>query len=755
MRGPCSGAYRLRGAPFPCLTHKNGSFQLSNGIDFDTLNHPQRDAVLNCEGPTLVLAGAGSGKTRVLTHKIAHLVSLGLKPWEILAVTFTNKAAREMTARVESLLKIPAQGLWIGTFHGICVRILRQEADRWGLNRNFTIYDRDDQISMVRRVLSEMGIAKETMSPQKALGLIGKAKNDGLTPEDFERNAVGRDAAITAKVYRKYSELMRNAGAFDFDDLLLKPVEMFQKNPESLHDWQKKFRHILVDEYQDTNRTQYILMRLLSLQHGNVTVVGDDDQSIYSWRGANIQNILNFEQDFRGVATVRLEDNYRSTSYILRAANEVVKNNKERMTKELRTSRQGGSKIRLIEAWDDRDEADKVVGSISRERDSRNLCLRDTVILYRTNAQSRSFEDILRRRGLPYVIVGGIRFYERREIKDVLSYLRLVANPMDTISFSRAIGVPKRGIGPKTIEAIERFAANNGITILDSLRRAGEYLSGGTMLKKVLDFSGTMDHLTGLRASARLDQLAQAVVEKTGYLSWLEGEEPETIEDRRENLNELVTALGEFENTTSDDDLTAFLNEVTLVSDVDGWDDATDAVTLMTLHSAKGLEFPSVYIVGVENGLFPLPKTFDNPADLEEERRLLYVGITRAEDFLHISYARQRMRYGSFSGGASMFIQEIPMDVLEYDKPQPAVDPAQSHPRRQPVRRTMEFEDYSQEIQEATGGGFKVGDYVRSPVFGRGRITRINGSGEDAVLTIMFGVQEKKIVARFGKLTRG
>ncbi|MHB9029504.1 MAG: ATP-dependent helicase [Candidatus Latescibacterota bacterium] len=728
---------------------------LSHSVNLDLLNPPQREAVLHCAGPTLVLAGAGSGKTRVLTHKIAYLVSQGLKPWEILAVTFTNKAAREMASRVESLLAIPVQGLWIGTFHGICVRILRREADRWGFKRDFTIYDRDDQISMVKRALADLNIAKESLSPQRALGMIGKAKNDGLTPDMFEQVVEGRDAKLMAKVYRKYGELLRNAGAFDFDDLLLKPVEMFQQHPDSLGEWQERFAHILVDEYQDTNKTQYLLMKLLAAGHGNITVVGDDDQSIYSWRGANIQNILSFENDFRGVATVRLEDNYRSTSFILRAANEVVKNNKGRMVKELRTSRQGGAKVRLIEAWDDRDEADKVISSLSKERDALNLRLRDSVVLYRTNAQSRTFEDILRRRGIPYVIVGGIRFYERKEIKDVLSYFRLVANPMDPVSLVRAISVPKRGIGAKTVEAVEHYAAEKKITLLDALRQAGEYLSGGTMLRKVLDFSGTMDSLVELRGTVKMDQLAQAVVEKTGYLSWLEGEEPETIEDRRENLNELITALAEFENTTTEDDLTAFLNEVTLVSDVDAWDDDTDAVTLMTLHAAKGLEFPSVYIAGVENGLFPLPQTLENDADLEEERRLLYVGITRAEDYLHISYARQRLRYGSFSGGASMFIQEIPFDVLEYDKPQPKVDPHQAYPRRQPVRNVMEFEDYSQDVPEGDGGEFKVGDPVRSPTFGRGRITRITGTGESAILTIMFGVQEKKIVAKFGKLMKG
>lgn len=712
--------------------------------------------MLNCDGPTLVLAGAGSGKTRVLTHKIAHLVSLGLKPWEILAVTFTNKAAREMVSRVETLLNIPAQGLWIGTFHGICVRILRREAERWGLKRDFTIYDRDDQLSMVKRALAELNIKKDSLSAQRSLGIIGQAKNNNLTPDDLSMIVAPRDVLDATKVFRKYTDLLKAAGAFDFDDLLLKPVEMFAKNPETLRDWQERFRHILVDEYQDTNTTQYNLMRQLSGGSGNVTVVGDDDQSIYSWRGANIQNILNFESDFRGVKTVRLEDNYRSTGFILRAANEVVKNNIGRMSKELRAARQGGEKVRIVEAWDDRDEAERVVSSIGKEKEQHDLRLRDFVILYRTNAQSRSFEDVLRRRGIPYVIVGGIKFYERKEIKDVLAYLRLVANPVDAVSFARAISTPKRGVGPKTLETIEHFASQRNITIVESVRRAGEYLSGA-MLQKVREFSGVIDSLIAQRGTAKLDQLAQAVVEKTGYLSYLEQEHPENIEERRDNLNELVTALGEYENTSPDnDDLSAFLGEVTLVSDVDTWNDASDAVTMMTLHSAKGLEFRSVYIAGVENGLFPLPKTLENPAEFEEERRLFYVGITRAEDLLHICYARQRLRYGSFGGGASQFIKELPFDAVEFDKPSSTAPEPVSRSGRTPVHKAMEFEDYTQETPDDGGEfSFKVGDYVRSPKFGRGRITRITGSGESAVLTIMFGVDEKKIVAKFGKLTRG
>ncbi len=701
-----------------------------------------------------MLAGAGSGKTRVLTHKIAYLVSQGIQPWRILAVTFTNKAAREMTSRVESLLGIPAQGLWIGTFHGMCVRILRREADRWDIRRDFTIYDRDDQLSIIKRALKNLNVRKEEMSPQRALMYIGKAKNDGVGPDESEDYFPARDAKILAKAYHAYADLLGQAGAFDFDDLLLKPVEMFTRHPDSLEDWRGKFRHILVDEYQDTNRTQYLLMRQLAGESGLVTVVGDDDQSIYSWRGADIRNILEFEKDFTGVHTVRLEDNYRSTPFILKAANAVVKHNTGRMPKELRTSRPGGARVRIIEAWDDRDEADKVVTSLVREKGDHNLKLRDFVILYRTNAQSRAFEDVLRRRGFRYIIVGGTRFYEREEIKDILAYLRFAVNPADSGSFARAISAPKRGIGPKTIETIEAFAAAEKITVHEALSRARDYLSG-TMLAQVERFYEVIAGVVAMRKEMKkLDEVAHHVIDRTDYLDHLAGEHPENFEERSENLDELVSALGEYENTTEDDDLAAFLNEVALVADVDTWDDSDDAVTLMTLHAAKGLEFPSVYIAGVENGIFPLPRTLEETALLEEERRLFYVGITRARDLLHISYARQRLRYGSFGGGISQFIHELPADSLEYDRPVEHRPEPVIQSKRPQVRTVLEFEDYSQEVPDEDSG-WRVGEFVRSPRFGRGRITKISGTGDNLTLTILFGVKEVKIVAKFGKLERG
>lgn len=659
-----------------------------------------------------------------------------------------------MASRVEKLLDIPVQGLWIGTFHGICVRILRREADRWGFRRDFTIYDRDDQLSMARKVLHEMGVTRERLSPQRIIGAIGKAKNEGLSPDDLEKVISGRDAPLIIKAFRRYRELMESAGAFDFDDLLLKPVEMFSRDPESLAEWRNRFSHILVDEYQDTNRTQYLLIKMLSGDAGNITVVGDDDQSIYSWRGANVQNILDFEHDFKKAKTVRLEENYRSTSWILKAANAVVKNNPHRMSKELWTSRTGGEKIRLLECYNDRDEAERIISSIDRERNDLGLKLGDCAILYRTNAQSRSFEDVLRRKGMRYMIVGGIRFYERREIKDILAYLRLLVNPSDTVSFNRAVAAPKRGIGAKTIEAIEQYALDHHIPVMESLNFVGTYLSGVT-LKKANDFRDLMASLAGMPGINSLDQIVRAVIEKTGYMNYLENEEPITFEDRAANLDELVTALAEFSEKEEENDLNAFLAEVSLVSDVDTWEEDSDALTLMTLHAAKGLEFPSVYIVGVENGLFPLPQTMEEESALEEERRLFYVGITRAKDILHISYALMRPRYGSYTGGASMFIRELPLDVLEHEKLKPASMEQKPFSSRLRIQKPLEFEDYPQAPEPAAAARFQTEEWVRHPLFGRGKIIGITGAAENTTLTIKFGAKEIKIMPKFARLTKG
>jgi len=712
------------------------------------LNDAQRAAVEHIDGPTLVLAGAGSGKTRALTHKIAYLVSRGVKPWRILAVTFTNKAAREMATRVQTHLNIPVEGLWIGTFHGICVRIIRREAERWGFKRDFTIYDRDDQLSTIKKAMKEFGIDKERLNPAHALHTIGRAKNEFTSPEDLENKLNGPDAKLKADIYRRYNELLKKAGAFDFDDLLMKPVEKFGRHPDILGEWQRRFDHILVDEYQDTNHTQYLLMKMLCGDYGHVTVVGDDDQSIYSWRGADITNILRFESDFKDAKTVRLEQNYRSTGTILRAANSVVAHNTNRMSKKLWTEIADGDPVEILECGSERDEAERIVSSLKNEMKEYGFSRKDFAILYRTNAQSRAFEDVLRRRGIPYVIVGGLRFYERKEIKDILAYLRLLANPDDEVAFVRAITTPKRKIGDRTIERVSQFVRENGITFIDALNRAGEYASGITATR-LKEFSGILKAAAEKGAMSGIDAACEEIVEAIDYKAYLEKEHPENADERFDNVRELITAMNEYENPGEDDGLSAFLAEVSLMSDVDSWEGEVDRVTLMTLHSAKGLEFPSVFIVGVEKGLFPLSRAFDEEGQLEEERRLFYVGITRAEQRLHVSYAASRERYGTYSGGASMFIKEIPGDTCRLIVPEvhPRVSVTE---RRKPIRRTMEFEDYSQDIPDSDDlSPFSIGSYVSHPKFGRGEVTASSSSGGDVFLTIRFVGGMKKIKSSF------
>ncbi len=746
-------------------------------FDLSGLNSEQRKAVEHIDGPTLVLAGAGSGKTRALTHKIAYLVSKGIKPWRILSVTFTNKAAREMADRVASLLAMPVEGLWIGTFHGVCARILRYEAENWGFKRDFTIFDRDDQTAAVRKAMRELGIDKKVIAPGAVLNTISRAKNDFLSPEELEDTLNGPKAEILGKLYQKYNAYLRTAAAFDFDDLLLKPVEKFREDPVTLDKWRARFDHILVDEYQDTNKTQYLLMKMLGENHGHVTVVGDDDQSIYSWRGADIENILGFESDYDKALTVRLEQNYRSTKTILKAANTVVAKNTRRKTKTLWTEGEEGEKIAVFECWTDRDEAEHVVNAIEKERREQGLTLNDFVILYRTNAQSRSFEDVLRRRAMPYNIVGGLRFYERKEIKDIIAYLRIVTNPDDPISFARAISTPKRSAGEKTIAKIEQYARESGTNLIDALGAASQYIGSGALVENLMAFHKLISDARNMRGDKRIHEIAGTIITGIQYNDYLKSEYPENSEERIDNVDELLTAMEEYENHTDGDDLSSFLAEVALMADIDGWDENTETVTLMTLHAAKGLEFPSVFLAGVEKGLFPLPASFEDPKELEEERRLFYVGMTRAERRLHMSYAVNRARYGSFSGGASMFIEEVPEETLEFrsaDNRETSAAPSRTKRTVEPARRVlpwedtvvssrvpkaktkvtrpMEFEDYSQEIPDDDSCPFNKGMQVRHPKFGRGVVMALSGSGEKTVLTIKFGTVMKKIMPAYVKL---
>ena len=662
-----------------------------------------------------------------------------------------------MIERVERISAIPSKNFWLGTFHSICVRILRQEADRWDYPRNFTIYDRDDQISLIKKTLKRYGVSAEKMyPPSKVLHIIGRAKNNGIPPERLHETMYGDEASVYEELYRQYNESLRNSGAFDFDDLLLKPVDKFGEDKESLKKWQNRFSFILVDEYQDTNRVQYNLMRLLCGGSGNVTVVGDDDQSIYGWRGADIQNILDFESEFKGVKTIRLEQNYRSTGHILETANTVITHNRNRMRKRLWTEIPEGEKVRVYESGNEREEAQCVVDIIKKEREEKEFGLRDFAILYRTNSQSRVFEEALMKSGTPYVLVGGTRFYERKEIKDILAYLRLAANPGDTISFGRAITVPRRGIGQKTVEAIERFAENNRMTLLDSIARADEFLSPG-MAAKLKIFHAILQTVNDMRGKSGLDELVMEILDRIDYETYIRDAYPDNAEDRIDNINELIGAMRDFVNETDEDNLSSFLAEVSLVSDIDGWDEKNDAVTLMTLHSAKGLEFPSVFVTGVEDRLFPLERSSETDEELEEERRLFYVGITRAKELLHVSYACSRLRYGSFSGGSSMFIDELPKQTIEFEISEPPRFDSYRQSRQQKPK-IRAFEDYSQEAPDYTDyddeSSYRIGTFIRHPKFGRGKITAVSGNGDNCMLTIMFGASKKKIMAKYAKLSQ-
>jgi len=599
--------------------------------------------------------------------------------------------------------------------------------------------------------MSETGAMGGRVTPSEALNAISRAKSDFLGPEELEERLAGPVSRVLPEIFRRYEAVLREAGAFDFDDLLLKPVKMFDRFPESLAEWRGRFDYILVDEFQDTNRTQYILMKMLTGDSGRITVVGDDDQSIYSWRGADIGNILSFERDFKNVRTFRLQRNYRSTKTIIEAANSVVANNRKRMGKKLWTENESGEPIKILECGSDRDEAEAVVRSIEREMAAHNLSPGDFVILYRTNSQSRLFEDVLIKRGIRYTIVGGVRFYDRKEVKDILAYLRLMVNPADYVSFSRAVTTPKRGIGAKTIEKLERLSSRYGIDIIEALGRAAEVVSSRKLLKKLGEFRLQLQSLRDARGKVPLDEYGKMLLETIRYMEYLREEYPGEYEERMDNVYELINAMGEFRNTEDGDALSNFLNEVTLMTDVDSWDDGKDVVTLMTLHAAKGLEFPSVYITGVEENLFPSLRSESVAAEreLEEERRLFYVGMTRAEKYLHISYAALRRRFNAFSGGASMFIDELPRHLLAWET---AETPS---PVKSRITRVLsDFEDYSQEYPEQEDvSPFAVGSYIRHPKFGRGRIEACSGSGEDLVLTVRFGSRTKKIMPNYVRLT--
>lgn len=638
-------------------------------MDLDKLNKEQREAVVHTEGPLLIFAGAGSGKTRVLTHRIAYLIEeKGVYPSNILAITFTNKAAREMKERVDKLMDTSASNMWISTFHSACAKILRMNIERLtDYKKNFVIFDSDDQEKIVKECLKELNYNEKNFPPRNVLSVISRSKDQMITAEKFmERNMSDFKMRKFADIYKLYQDKLKKNNALDFDDILLKTVELLAYNEDILKHYQDKFKYIMVDEYQDTNYCQYKLISLLARQHKNLCVVGDDDQCIYSWRGADIGNILNFEKDFSGAKVIKLEQNYRSTKTILDAANHVIKCNYGRKSKNLWTENGEGKSVIHYNASDEREEADFITSEIERLSIEESRENGDFAVLYRTNAQSRIIEEMCMTRGIPYKIVGGFKFYDRKEVKDIIAYLRVIQNPTGDLSIKRIINVPKRGIGIASIEKLENHAKAAGDSLFDALLELDEIEGINAKAKKNMrEFYRLIVELMAMSESLSISELLKEVLERSGYLKELEEGEDEATESRADNIRELLSAAIEFEKKNEDKTLESFLEKLALMSDIDNLDSSNSALTMMTLHSAKGLEYPVVFIAGMEEGLFPSQRSYFEDKQMEEERRLMYVGITRAKEKLYLTSAFERTIYGHTTyTTVSQFVKEIPKDLI-------------------------------------------------------------------------------------------
>lgn len=736
---------------------------------YDTLNEPQREAVLHVDGPLLILAGAGSGKTRVLTHRIAYLIEeLGVNPWNILAITFTNKAAGEMRQRVDDLVGFGSESIWVSTFHSMCVRILRRFIDRLGYDSSFTIYDTDDQKTLMKAVCKKIDIDTKQFKERMLLSVISSAKNEMILPEEFELNAGGDFAQLKiAKVYREYEAQLKANNALDFDDLLVKTVQLLQTQPDVCENYQERFRYIMVDEYQDTNTVQFKLVSLLAGKYRNLCVVGDDDQSIYKFRGANIRNILDFEKEYPDAKVIKLEQNYRSTENILNAANGVISNNRGRKDKTLWTANGEGEKIGLRQFDTAYDEAEFIAEDIKREVQS-GASYNDSAVLYRTNVQSRLLEEKFIAMNIPYKIVGGINFYARREIKDILAYLKTVDNGQDDLSVRRIINVPKRGIGLTTINRIQEAADARGISFYEALL-APEMIPGvGRSASKLDSFAALIEYFKGQAEKESLTDLLNEILDMTGYAQNLEADDEIDAESRLQNIEELLNKAAAYEEDCADRDekatLSGFLEEVALVADIDSLEEDQDYVVLMTLHSAKGLEFPHVYLAGMEDGLFPsyMTITGDDPEELEEERRLCYVGITRAEQKLTLTCARKRMVRGETQyNPPSRFVREIPQEVLDTgsnlfssgksvsaDSPQ-----RKSYASKKPFTALTKGSQLT--AQKSDSLAYGVGDRVRHVKFGEGTVLDIKEGGRDFEVTVEFDTAGvRKMFAMFAKLLK-
>ena len=762
------------------------------------LNDKQYEAVVNTEGPCLVIAGAGSGKTKVLTHKIAYLIGeKQVKPWNILAITFTNKAANEMKERIGNLVGDVAADIWMGTFHSICVRILRRFIDRIGFDSSFIIFDTSDQRTLVKACIKSIGLDDKMFTDRSVLSEISNAKNEMLEPDQYTVRANGdfRKEKI-ALVYEMYQKRLKENNAIDFDDIINYTIKILMENPDILEYYSDKFHYVLVDEYQDTNKAQFTLVTMLASKNGNITVVGDNDQGIYSFRGADISNILNFERDFPGTKIIKLEQNYRCTGNILKAANAVIKNNEVTYKKELWTENEVGNLPAVYSAKNEYDEGTYIAQQIEHLRREEYYKYSDFAILYRMNTQSRAIEEILRRESIPYKIIGGLKFYERKEIKDIISYLRLIQNPSDNLSLKRIINEPKRGIGKTSLDKIEELSINSGVPMYEIIKNAEQYGLNRVFLNS-REFVNAIEELRAKKEDIKISDLIKETLKKSGYTQALENENTIEAENRIENLDEFLTVAVEFEDESADNKLSDFLEGITLSSDIDNMEEAEETVTLMTLHSAKGLEFPVVFLVGMEEGIFPGYKSIGEPKELEEERRLCYVGITRAKEHLFLTCSKQRTIFGSTScNQVSRFLREIPSDLLDgyddalgekqennsnifgdskyswtygskdngniktykIDKNEPKVAAASSSTNSNGFMfRTAE--SFLNNLTKKSSGAnvdlskYKEGVRIYHKKFGEGVISNVEPEGDDLKVDIQFDkVGHKRLMAKFANL---
>lgn len=760
------------------------------------LNDKQYEAVVNTEGPCLVIAGAGSGKTKVLTHKIAYLIGeKNVLPWNILAITFTNKAANEMKERIANLVGDVAKDIWMGTFHSICVRILRRFIDRIGFDSSFIIFDTSDQRTLIKACIKSIGLDDKMFTDRAVLSEISNAKNEMLEPEQYAVRANGdfRKEKISL-VYEMYQKRLKENNAIDFDDIINYTIKILMDNPDVLEYYSDKFKYVLVDEYQDTNKAQFTLVTMLASKSGNITVVGDNDQGIYSFRGADISNILNFERDFPGTKIIKLEQNYRCTGNILKAANSVIKNNEVTYKKELWTENDTGNLPRVYSASNEYDEGTYIAEQIEHLRREEHYKYSDFAILYRMNTQSRAIEDILRRENIAYKIIGGLKFYERKEIKDIISYLRLIQNPSDNLSLKRVINEPKRGIGKTSLDKIEEISNNSGVSMYEIIEHADQYGLNRVFLNS-REFVNAIEELRAKKDDMKISELIKETLKKSGYTKALENENTIEAENRIENLEEFLTVAIEFEDESAENKLSDFLEGITLSSDIDNLEETEDTVTLMTLHSAKGLEFPVVFLVGMEEGIFPGYKSISEPKELEEERRLCYVGITRAKENLFLTCSKQRTIFGSTScNQVSRFLKEIPSELLDgydealgekqessnifgdykynwtygskdngniktykIDKQEPVAAAASSSGNNGFIFKTAE--SFLNNLNKKASGAdvdlskYKSGVRIFHKKFGEGTISNVEPEGDDLKVDISFDkVGHKRLMAKFANL---